>query len=99
RGASHCRRRAYRDVQESRTYPSAVLQEMRRALDEQTSFAGTGGRLCGDVTDADVHAGRPRELRGDGSADAGRTPQAQGFSEGVWRLRGSCAGVSEEERA
>ena len=60
---------------------------MRRPSYDQSSCARIGGRIFSDVTDVEVQPGRPRKLCRNGFAYEGRAPQAEGFSQRVWRFR------------
>jgi hypothetical protein len=93
RRAGHCRRGACCNVPKDGSQSAEVLQEMRWPSYDQSSSARIGGRVCGDVTDVEVHCRCPRQLCRNSFAYARRTSQAEGFSQRVWRLRRSRAGV------
>ncbi len=72
---------------------TAILQEMRWPSHEQSSYDRIGGCIRSDFTHFEVQRGCAHQLRRNSLANAGRTPQAEGFSQRVWRLRRGRAGV------
>ena len=93
RRAGHCGCGTCCHVPKDRSQSAAILQEMRWPSYDQSSSARIGGRICSDVTDVEVQRGCPRQLCRNSFAYAGRTSQAEGFSQRVWRLRRSRGGV------
>src|SRR5450759_4452652 len=66
---------------------------MRWPSYDQSSSARIDGRICSDVTDVEVQRWCPRQLCRNSFAYAGRTSQAERFSQRVWRLRRCRGGV------
>ncbi len=93
RRAGYCRCRTCCNVPKDRSQSTAVLQKMRWPSFDQSSSAWIGGCICSDLTDVEVHRGCPRQLCRDSFAYAGRTSQAEGFSQRIWRLWRGDAGV------
>src|SRR5262249_34217669 len=60
----------------------------------QSSHDWIGGCICSDVTHREVQPRFAHQLCRYSFAYAGRTPQAEGFSQRVWRLRRKRAGVT-----
>ena len=89
RRAGHCGCGTCCHVPKDGSQSAAILQEMRWPSYDQSSSARVGGRICSDVTDFEVQAGCPRQLCRNSFAYAGQTPQAEGFSQRVWRIRQS----------
>ena len=99
RRAGHCGCGTCCHVPKDKSQPAAILQEVRWPSYDQSSSARIGGRICSDVTDIEVQRGSPRQLCRNSFADAGRTPQAEGFSQRAWRLRRSRAGIRRAAKA
>lgn len=58
----HGRGRACWHVSEDACECAAILQEVRRPFDDQSSSVGTGGRILGHIAYAKIRPRRPREL-------------------------------------
>jgi hypothetical protein len=78
---------------------TSILQEMRWPSHDQSSYDRVGGCICSDVTHLEVQRGCAHQLCRHSFAYAGRTPQAEGFSQRVWRLRRRRAGVRGAPKA
>ena len=78
---------------------TAILQEMRWPSHEQSSYDRIGGCIYSDVTHLEVQPGCAHQLCRHSFAYAGRAPQAEGFSQRVWRLRRRRAGVRGAPKA
>src|SRR6478752_3375959 len=78
---------------------TAILQEMRWPSHDQSSYDRIGGCICSEVAHFEVQPGCAHQLCRHSFTYAGRTPQAEGFSQRVWRLRRRCAGVRGAPKA
>ena len=99
RRAGHCGCGTSCHVPKDRSQLTAILQEMRWPPYDQSSYARIGGRICDDITDVEIPRGCLRQLCRNGFANARRTSQAEGFSQRVWWLRRSPAGVRSVPKA
>src|SRR5262245_18504629 len=66
---------------------------MRWPSHDQSSYDRIGGCICGDVTHLEVQRGFAHQLCRHSFAYAGWTSQAEGFSQRVWWVRRTRAGV------
>ena len=71
---------------------AAILQKMRRPLDDQPSSTGSHRCLRGHAAVTAVSPQRPRQLCGDGPAHAGRLPKLKDFPT---EFGGSGQGIAE----
>ena len=76
---------------------TSILQEMRWPPHDQSSYDRVGGCIRSDFTHLEVQRGCPHQLCRNSFAYAGRTPQAERFSQRVWRLRRSHARVGKRD--
>src|SRR5262249_55440117 len=93
RRAGYCRCGTCCHVSKDQIQSTAILQGMRWPSHDQSSYDRIGGCICSDVTHLEVQRGCPHQLCRHSFTYAGRTPQAEGFSQRVWRLRRSPARV------
>src|SRR6476661_6088624 len=63
------------------------------------SYDRIGGCICSEVAHLEVQPGCAHQLCRHSFTYAGRTPQAEGFSQRLWRLRRRCAGVRGAPKA
>ena len=85
--AGHCWCGTCRHVSKDGSQSAPILQKMRRSSHDQSSATRVGGRICGNAADTEVYCRCPCQLCGNSFANAGRTYQAEGFSQRVRRLR------------
>src|SRR5262245_59805414 len=71
---------------------------MRWPSHEQSPYDRNGGCICSNGTHLEVQRGCAHQLYRNSFAYAGRTPQAEGFSQRVWRLRRRRAGVTRRQK-
>jgi hypothetical protein len=96
--AGHCGCGTCCYVPKDRSQSATILQKMRWTRYGQSSSTGIGGRICSDATDTEICTRGTRQLCRNGFADAGRAPQAKGFSQRVWRFRRSPVGIRTDSK-